>query len=90
MIKLGNKVLLTKMLISRLDITPSLVEVPDRKPLYYRVSMSLTGTQPLLSTDVDMMYTGGRYGNNNGRAYSASSDTGKTRVDVSHGSGGSW
>ena len=45
------------MLISRLDVTPSIVEVVDRKPLYYRVSMSLTGSRPLLSTDVDDMYS---------------------------------
>ena len=59
-IYIGNKIRLTKMLISRLDVTPSLVEVPDRKPLYYKVSMSLVGTQPLLSTDVDRMYIGGQ------------------------------
>ena len=62
MIKLGNKFLLTKMLINNLDITPSIVEVPDGKPLYYRVSMSLVGAQPLLSTDVDKMYVNKRVG----------------------------
>lgn len=62
MIKLGNKFLLTKMLINNLDITPSIVEVPDGKPLYYRVSMSLIGAQPLLSTDVDKMYVNKRVG----------------------------
>ena len=61
-VKLGNKFLLTKMLISSLDITPSIVEVPDGKPLYYRVSMSLIGAQPLLSTDVDKMYVNKRVG----------------------------
>lgn len=55
-IVIGNKIYLNKMLISRLDITPSLIEVSDKKALYYRVSMSLIGTQPLLSTDVDNMY----------------------------------
>ena len=53
----GHKFALTKMLVSRLDVTPSLVELPDGLPLYYRVSISLTGTQPLLSTDVDVMYS---------------------------------
>ncbi len=61
-VKLGNKFLLTKMLINNLDITPSIVEVPDGKPLYYRVSMSLIGAQPLLSTDVDKMYVNKRVG----------------------------
>ena len=55
-ITIGNKIYLNKMLISRLDITPSLIEVSDKKALYYRVSMSLVGTQPLLSTDVANMY----------------------------------
>ena len=52
----GNKFYLSKMLVSRLDVAPSLVELPDGLPLYYKVSISLTGTQPLLSTDVDRMY----------------------------------
>lgn len=52
----GNKLMLSRMLVQRLDVTPSLVEVPDGLPLYYRVSMSLTGNQPLLSTQVEEMY----------------------------------
>lgn len=52
----GNKVKLSRMLVQRLDVTPSVVEVPDGLPLYYRVSVSLTGTQPLLSTQVADMY----------------------------------
>lgn len=87
MIKLGNKILLTKMLISRLDVTPSLVEVPDKKPLYYKVSMSLIGTQPLLSTDVDNMYTGGRQTSSVGIG---SGTAGKTKVEVDFGGGSSW
>lgn len=55
-IYLGKKIKLRNMLLNKLDITPSIVEVPDGKPLYYRVSMSLTGSRPLLSTDVDEMY----------------------------------
>lgn len=55
-ITLGNKLTLNRMLISSLDITPSTVEVPDKRALYYRVSMSLIGAQPLLSTDIDNMY----------------------------------
>lgn len=55
-VSFGNKMTLRNMLIQRLDVTPSLVEVPDGKPLYYRVSMGLVGSRPLLSTDVDRMY----------------------------------
>lgn len=58
-IQFGNKMVLKNMLIGRLNITPSIVEVPDGKPLYYRVSMDLTGSRPLLSTDVDNMYNSG-------------------------------
>ena len=52
----GNKITLSRMLIQRLDVTPSTVEVVDGLPLYYRVSVSLTGNQPLLSTQVEEMY----------------------------------
>lgn len=55
-IQLGDKIKLRNMLLNRLDITPSIVEVPDGKPLYYKISMSLTGSRPLLSTDIDNMY----------------------------------
>jgi hypothetical protein len=58
-IQFGNKMVLRNMLIGRLNVTPSIVEVPDGKPLYYRVSMDLTGSRPLLSTDVDDMYNSG-------------------------------
>lgn len=58
-IKFGRKMSINHMLIQKLDVTPSVVEVPDGKPLYYRVSMSLTGSRPLLSVDVDDMYRGG-------------------------------
>ena len=53
---IGNKIKLSKMLVQRLDVTPSVVEVPDGLPLYYKVSVSLTGHQPLLSTQVSNMY----------------------------------
>lgn len=53
---IGNKLFLSQMLVSRLDVTPSLVEVEGGLPLYYRVSMSLTGTRPLVSSIVDQMY----------------------------------
>lgn len=57
-ITFGRKMKITHMLVKRLDVTPSVVEVPDGKPLYYRVSMSLTGSRPLLSVDVENMYKG--------------------------------
>lgn len=58
-VQFGNKLALKNMLLGRLNVTPSVVEVPDGKPLYYRVSMDLVGSRPLLSTDVDTMYNRG-------------------------------
>ena len=64
-IQFGHKMSMRQMLIARLDVTPSLVEVksisPAHKgdkpePLYYKVSLGLIGSRPLLSTDVDVMY----------------------------------
>ena len=55
-ILVGNKLTLSQLLIQRLDVTPSTVEVVDGLPLYYRVSVSLTGARPLLSTQVEEMY----------------------------------
>lgn len=55
-ILIGNKLFLSQMLVQRLDVTPSIVEVEGGLPLYYRVSMSLTGTRPLVSSIVDNMY----------------------------------
>ena len=53
---------LRNMLIQRLNVTPSIVEVATKtgsnpKPLYYRVSISLIGSRPFLSTDVDKMFS---------------------------------
>ena len=55
-ILIGNKLFLSQMLVQRLDVTPSIVEVEGGLPLYYRISMSLTGTRPLVSSIVDNMY----------------------------------
>lgn len=52
----GNKIRIRKLLVQRFNVTPSLVELPDGKALYYRVNVSFTGTSPLLDTDVDFMY----------------------------------
>lgn len=61
-VRFGNKMSLRNMLIQRLDVTPSIVEVADKHgndphPLYYRVSVGLIGSRPLLSTDVDQMFS---------------------------------
>lgn len=53
---LGNKMRIRKLLVQRFDVQPSLVELPDGKALYYRVSVSFIGTSPLLDTDVNFMY----------------------------------
>ena len=55
-IRLGNKLRITNMLLHRLDVTPSIIELPDGLPLYYRVSLSVTGAQPLLGRQVEEMY----------------------------------
>lgn len=60
-LKFGNKSTIGNLLLSKIDVTESNVEVSDinggsRKPLYYRVSAQFTGTRPLLSTDVDGMF----------------------------------
>lgn len=57
-IEIGNKIKMRKLLVNKFDVTPSLVELPDGKALYYRVSVGFIGTSPLLSTDVDYMYGG--------------------------------
>ena len=60
-VQFGNKMSVRKMLIQRMSVTPSLVEVAEKggnnpKPLYYKVSLDLIGSRPLLSSDVDRMY----------------------------------
>lgn len=57
----GNKVNIRNLLLSKVDVTPSLVQVASSNgsnalPLYYRVSASFTGVRPLLTTDVDYMF----------------------------------
>lgn len=55
-IDIGNKLRLDKLLVAAVNVTPSIVEVPDRKPLYYHVTTSLIGCRPLMAQDVDEMY----------------------------------
>ena len=53
---IGNKMAIRNLLVARIDSTPSMVEVANGKPLYYRVSVSFIGVKPLLSPDVDKMF----------------------------------
>lgn len=58
----GHKSKIGNLLLSKIDVTESTVEVSDenggsRKPLYYRVSAQFTGVRPLLTSDVDAMFT---------------------------------
>lgn len=57
----GKKLRIRNLLLSKIDVTPSVVEVADqnggsRRPLYYRVSVGFTGVRALLSTDVKYMW----------------------------------
>jgi len=73
-LQFGRKSIIKNLLLSKISVTESIVEVADqggndRRPLYYRVSAQFTGVRPLLTVDVDDMYSivsGGReagYGN---------------------------
>ena len=60
-LQFGHKSTIRNILLSRIEVTESNVEVMDSsggnvKPLYYRVSADFTGVRPLLSTDVDHMF----------------------------------
>lgn len=57
----GNKFSVSNLLLSKIDVTESNVEVSDIngnsiEPLYYRVSAQFTGVKPLLTTDVDSIF----------------------------------
>lgn len=57
----GNKSSVRNLLVSKITVTESNVEVSDqtgnnRKPLYYRVNIQFTGARPLLTKDVDYMF----------------------------------
>ena len=60
-IKFGNKSTIRNLLLSKINVAESNVEVADqsggsKKPLYYRVSAQFTGVRPLLTVDVDNMF----------------------------------
>ena len=59
----GRKLTIKNLLLSRVDVTPSVVEVAgqdgsDRRPLYYRVNAGFTGVRALLYNDIDAMWGG--------------------------------
>lgn len=60
-LQFGHKSIIRNLLLSRINVTESNIEVSDRngnnkKPLYYRVSAQFTGVRPLITTDVDLMF----------------------------------
>lgn len=60
-LEFGHKSRIRNLLLSKIDVTESLVEVSDInggniKPLYYRVSAQFTGVRPLITKDVDDMF----------------------------------
>lgn len=57
----GNKMQIKHLLLNRVDVTESTVEVADQggyysEPLYYKVGVSFTGIKPLVTKDVDYMF----------------------------------
>lgn len=62
-VKIGSNFTLQNLLLTRVDVTPSLVEVKGEgdyspKPLYYRVQMSFTTCRAALEEDVQGMFGG--------------------------------
>ena len=60
-ITFGHKSTIRNLLLSKVDVTESTVEVAgpngeNPQPLYYRVNAQFVGVQPLVTTDVDYMF----------------------------------
>ena len=60
-LKFGHKSTIRNLLLSRVSVTESTIEVADKdgkniKPLYYRVGAQFTGVRPLITTEVDTMF----------------------------------
>ena len=60
----GNKNAIANLLLVKLDVTESTIEVADasggnRKPLFYRVDAQFVGVAPVTTDDVEYMFTGG-------------------------------
>lgn len=61
MVTFGHKSRIRNLLVSRITVTESNVEVADQnggniKPLFYRVSAEFTGVRPLITSDVEDMF----------------------------------
>lgn len=61
-VQFGNKLIIRNLLLSKIDVTASNIEVANldgsnRKPLFYRVQTQFTGVRPLLTGDVDYMFS---------------------------------
>lgn len=60
-LEFGKKSKINNLLLSKINVTESIVEVADqsggsRKPLFYKVNAQFTGVRPLLTVDVDNMF----------------------------------
>lgn len=58
----GHKSRIRNLLVSRITVTESNIEVADQnggniKPLFYRVSAQFTGVRPLITSDVEDMFS---------------------------------
>ncbi len=61
-IRFGHKSTIRNLLLSKVNVTESTIEVANQdgsnpQPLDYRVSSQFTGVQPLVTTDVDYMFS---------------------------------
>lgn len=61
-IRFGHKSTIKNLLLSKVNVTESTIEVAGQngenpQPLYYRVSAQFTGVQPLVTTEVDGMFS---------------------------------
>ena len=62
-IKFGHKSTIRNLLLSRVSVTESTIEVADEnggniQPLYYRVAAQFTGVQPLVTSEVENIFSG--------------------------------
>ena len=58
----GHKSTISNLLLSKINVTESIVEVADSggdsiKPLYYKVGCQFTGVRPLITSDVEEMFS---------------------------------
>ena len=60
-LEFGHKSKIRNLLLSKINVTESLIEVADQnggnqKPLYYKVNAQFVGVKPLITADVDSMF----------------------------------